>query len=208
MTTQTPMPGAPAALTADGCACAAGHAPCRGPESVIRAAVALLDQCSAFIRDLPDPVYTAESRTLKGGTIGKHIRHLVDHYEAILVGVEADAVIDYDHREREVPMESRRAAALENVERARRRLAELAGPRLDGPARIRVMLAADGAETELHTTIAREVAFATHHAVHHHAMIKAIAEEHGVSPAPEFGRAPSTLHHERQPPPAPGQPAR
>ncbi len=178
------------------CGCGSGSGACRRSDGVVRAAVALLDQCAAFIQTLPDPAYTADSMTIRGGTIGKHIRHVLDHYDAILVGVEADSVIDYDHRERDVPMESRRPAALENVERTRRRLLGLTGLQLDGPARIRVMLAADGSEAELGTTVARELAFATHHAVHHQAMMKAIAAEHGVHPGPEFGKAPSTLNHE------------
>lgn len=178
-----------------GCGCGKSPGRCRA-DGVVRAAVALLDQCASFVAALPDPVFTADSSRIRGGTIGKHVRHILDHYDAILVGVEAEAVIDYDHRERDVPMEARRAAAVENITRARHQLMSLTPPQLDGPARIRVMLAADGSETELLSTVARELAFATHHAVHHHAMIRAIAEEHGVAPGAEFGKAPSTLNYE------------
>lgn len=166
-----------------------------GCAGVVGAALALLEQCDAFIRLLPEQAYTADSATIRGGTIGKHIRHLLDHFDAILVGVEAEAAIDYDHRERDVPMELRPVAALEGIERTRRRLAGLMARPLDGPARIRVMLAADGSEAEFGTTIARELAFATHHAIHHQAMMRAIAQEHGVAPGPDFGKAPSTINH-------------
>lgn len=179
------------------CGCGAAPGVCREP-GVVRAAVALLDQCTAFIAGVSDGVYTAESATIRGGSIGKHIRHVLDHFDAILVGVEAAAVIDYDHRERDVPMESRRPLALEGVERTRRRVASLTPSQLCGPARIRIMLAAGGDQAELGTTIARELAFATHHAVHHQAMMKAIAAEHGLAAAAEFGRAASTLHHDHR----------
>lgn len=170
----------------------------RGSAAVVSAAVALLDQCDAFVREVPDTAYTADSRTLKGGTIGKHVRHVLDHYAAILVGIDSATAIDYDRRERDVPMETRRQSALENVERTRLRLGSLTAEQLDGPARIRVMLAGDGTEAELESTLARELAFATHHAVHHHAMMKAIAEEHGVNAGADFGKAPSTLNYEHR----------
>ncbi len=189
--------------------CCGGHAadtglaPGRGAEAavndaVVLAALALLEQCGSFVGALPDTAYTADSRTIKGGTIGKHVRHVLDHYAAILVGVESATPIDYDHRERDVPMETRRQSALDGVEHTRRRLRGLSVAQLDGPVRVRVMLACDGAEAELGSTLARELAFATHHAVHHHAMIRAIAEEQGVAPAAEFGKAPSTLSYEHR----------
>jgi hypothetical protein len=48
----------------------------------------------------------------------------------------------------------------------------------------------------LGSTLARELAFASHHAIHHHAMMKAIAQEHGQAAESGFGVAPSTLNHE------------
>jgi len=62
--------------------------------------------------------------------------------------------------------------------------------------RVRVMLCADGQHAELGSTLGRELAFAAHHAVHHHAMVAAIAAEFGLSAPDGFGRAPSTIHHE------------
>jgi hypothetical protein len=59
------------------------------------------------------------------------------------------------------------------------------------------MLTSDGVDAELGSTLGRELAFATHHAVHHHAMLGAIAAELGVATPPEFGKAPSTIRHER-----------
>jgi len=62
---------------------------------------------------------------------------------------------------------------------------------------VRVMLTSDGQDTTLPSTFGRELAFAAHHAIHHHAMIKAIAEEFGIATPAEFGKAPSTLNFER-----------
>lgn len=58
------------------------------------------------------------------------------------------------------------------------------------------MVAESGLEVDLASTLGRELAFATHHAVHHAAMMKAIASEFGVTAETAFGKAPSTLLYE------------
>ncbi|HZW10107.1 MAG TPA: hypothetical protein VFF69_09410, partial [Phycisphaerales bacterium] len=65
------------------------------------------------------------------------------------------------------------------------------------PVTIRVMLSEDGEEALLESTVAREVAFATHHGVHHVAMMKAIAGEMGIELAADAGKAASTIQYER-----------
>ena len=55
-------------------------------------------------------------------------------------------------------------------------------------------------EVGLPSTLARELGFAAHHAIHHLAMIRILALHHaGLSPSdlpPDFGRAPSTVQHD------------
>jgi uncharacterized damage-inducible protein DinB len=163
------------------------------PHPVVAAALAMLDQCDEFVRMVDDPAYVAESRTIAGGTIGKHVRHVLDHFRAALAG---HAVIDYDRRARNVPMETDRREAFAAIEALRRRMRALDAGALEGPVRVRVMLSADGSSGVLTSTLGRELAFAAHHAVHHHAMLRAIGAEFGISVGPDFGKAPSTLHSE------------
>lgn len=165
--------------------------------AVVAAATALLAQCRDLIKSVPQSVYARDSRALAGGTIGKHVRHVLDHYVAVVNGAECGNVIDYDRRERNVPMEVDPEQAIVTMDHV---LAKLIGTKLCDPdmaLRIRVMVAADGTEVELGTTFARELAFATHHAVHHQAMIAAISREFGCAVDERFGKAPSTLHHEQ-----------
>ncbi|MEM9064324.1 MAG: DinB family protein [Planctomycetota bacterium] len=159
------------------------------------AAGALLAQATQLLESLSDEAYRTNSEILQGGTIGKHVRHVVDHFAAPLCD-EAAECVDYDHRERDVPMETDRAAAIEKISGLRRQLAELTEDDLRAPLRIRVMLAGDGTCAELPSSLGRELFFAFHHAVHHNAMIGAIAREHGAQTVPGFGTAPSTLNHE------------
>lgn len=158
------------------------------------AADAVLAQCAALLAEVSDTVYSTPSTTVQGGTIGKHLRHTLDHFAAALS--PAGETIDYDHRERDRPMETDRAAALAAVAGVRERLATFADSA--AAVRVRVMVCADGACTELSSTRGRELAFATHHAVHHQAMMRTIAGEFGIDVFEGFGKAPSTQEHERR----------
>jgi uncharacterized damage-inducible protein DinB len=182
---------------AGNCSCTNG---CEEIAAVAHAAAALLEQCQRFIAGLPSgglQAYAAASERMPGGTIGKHIRHSLDHFRAALEGAESGAAIDYDHRARDVPMETLPEAASEAIRALCARLEGLDGAALSRPVRVRVMLTGDGAEAELTSTLARELAFATHHAVHHHAMIGVIAGEFGHAVPPGFGKAPSTINYDR-----------
>lgn len=170
----------------------------QGTGPVAAAAVAMMDRCEWFVRSVPGDKYAVESRTLQGGTIGKHIRHTLDHFRAVLEAANLrDCVIDYDHRQRAVPMETQPGEAIKAIREIRERLLSLNAEMLDAAVRVRVMVSGDGAEAELGSTLARELAFVSHHAVHHHAMLGAIAAEHGIVVDGEFGRAPSTVSYER-----------
>ncbi|MDX9910224.1 MAG: hypothetical protein RBS39_00185 [Phycisphaerales bacterium] len=160
---------------------------------------AVLEQCAAFIASVDDRAYAGTSGVLKDGTIGKHVRHSVDHFAAIFAGLDGDAPIDYDHRQREVPMETDRAAALGAITTLAGRLGRVDSEKLATPVRVRVMLSGAGDEAELTSTLARELFFAAHHAIHHHAMIKAIAGEFGCACGAEFGVAPSTINAQAGP---------
>jgi hypothetical protein len=161
------------------------------------AAEAVLTQCLAFVLAVPDASYCKPSCTIRGGTVGKHLRHTLDHFSAVLGVVnEPDQPIDYDARERNVPMETDRRIAIIAMSDLRDQLAAAASEGLERTVRVRVMIDGDGRRADLGSTLGRELAFATHHAVHHQAMMKAIATEFGVVVSEHFGKANSTLKFE------------
>lgn len=162
------------------------------------AVLANLDECAEIVRRVSDRAYTSPSSVLVGGTIGKHVRHALDHFRAAAhAGDPGAAPIDYDHRARNVPVEDDRSLALSAIGEVRATIAALPDAELTRAVRVRVMLSGHGAEAVLGSTLARELFFAMHHAIHHHAMIRAIAQEFGVNTSSDFGKAPSTVHHER-----------
>lgn len=168
-----------------------------GPCSpTVTAALGVLEQCSGFLAGVDRTRYIAPCPGLLGSTIGQHVRHSLDHFGAVLGGLDGQ-IIDYDHRERQTPIERDPGAALHALHEVCDRLWRAAENELSGPVRVRVMLTADGGDTLLGSTLARELAFAAHHAVHHYAMMAAIAVELRLGVPEGFGKAPSTLNHER-----------
>ena len=175
---------------------AAANAEAGATAPVAIAAIRLLEQCEDLVGRLSDEAYTADSRVLAGGTIGKHLRHCLDHYRAALDAGEAGRDADYDRRARGGDLECRRDVALAELAALRDRLGTVSGETLANPLRVRFMITGDGTEETFESSFGREIAFAGHHAVHHFAMIKAIAGEHGVDAGADFGKAPSTINHE------------
>lgn len=166
------------------------------PCQTASAALALLDQCASFINSLGPGAYTHQSPMMFNGTIGQHVRHSLDHFVAALTALEGLPIV-YDRRERGTKIESEPSAALELIESLRRPLLAVDAREGARAVRVRVMLTAAGDETEIGSTLDRELAFASHHAVHHHAMMVAICHEMKQPVLPGFGKAPSTLNFER-----------
>lgn len=175
--------------------------------------------------------FTAISPVL-GASIGQHFRHSMDHIELIALVSAAKcssaaaheastaepADIHYDLRVRggtlEKDMDEARnrivsvVGVLDEVTTAlstakNDEVEELASFIANSPVNAQFFLTADeNEESKLPSTVARELGFAAHHAIHHLAMVRVIALETAglsVEDLPDhFGRAPSTIKHDRE----------
>lgn len=168
----------------------------RPVSDTLLASCAMLGQVEELLSRLDDDAYTRACPTIYNSTIGGHVRHTLDHYRAALATLEGETV-DYDHRDRDTAIETTVDAALTEIEALKREVGAIPDAVIEKPTTIQVMLTGDGACTELKTTLARELWFATHHAIHHNAMIRTIAGDHGIETPDGFGKAPSTIDHER-----------
>lgn len=171
-------------------------APDVGIEHVPAMACAVLTQCVEALSAFTPDQYTAPAPGGGGGTIGKHVRHALDHFSALLE--QPEEAIDYDHRERGVPVENHADTACIEIGRLSGMIRALHEVDLYREVSVRVMLDGNGTTTRLPSTLGRELFFAVHHAIHHHAMIGALAHGMGVAVPEGFGKAPSTLDHERR----------
>lgn len=163
--------------------------------AVCCAADAILDQCAEYIDRVSDAQFVQESEVVPGGTIGKHVRHTLDHFRCAITTCCTEP-IDYDHRCRGGCVESDRDEAKREVATLRSLMGALSEAKLGETVTTRVMLCGDGQTADLESTRAREIFFAMHHAIHHNAILKAIGLELGFECPEGFGTAPSTINFE------------
>lgn len=162
-----------------------------------------LGQAIELLDALPAGLYAARPAHFDRGGVGVHLRHVLDHYDAFLDGIESGR-IDYDARERDPVTES-------DIEVARSRLcstiarmsAVSSRPEIaaNAPARaIEVAMdlgePAQGNAVSSASSIARELQYLVAHTVHHFALMAVALRLAGHEPGPDFGVAPSTLRHE------------
>lgn len=131
------------------------------------------------------------------GPVGSHLRHVIEHYEALLAGAEQGAV-DYDRRPRDRQLERCAIEARRRVVELQSQLAPGRHLRLEHPLTVRGQAGLVG---ELHFTVSssfgRELVFVASHAVHHYALLQSHCRQQGINLGADFGKAPASVAHER-----------
>jgi uncharacterized damage-inducible protein DinB len=133
---------------------------------------------------------------LKGQhTVGKHVRHIIDHYQAFLLGLDEMAVpkVNYEHRQREKALETQPGTAGHRL----RLVGECLGQLLDDHHQAPILLdyPTGKGSVEMPSCLGRELAFLSSHTIHHMAIIGLLAEQLNVEPDRTFGVHPSTLRY-------------
>ncbi|KAI8801323.1 hypothetical protein BJ742DRAFT_837631 [Cladochytrium replicatum] len=206
-------------------------------DAVITAALAVLEQYVCLLMSLREngsevqhecthPPFVFVSKMVPGSTVGKHFRHMLDHFRLLISGVptllkshgkdiesvgsiggsgnaHADPsnlwLVDYDIRERNVPIERDIDQALKELRAIQDSLSVFPHSLFDHPVMVRVAVhEGHDVDVPLPSTFGRELWFAVHHATHHAALIRVICLEQNIQVAPEFGIAPSTLRATRR----------
>jgi len=161
--------------------------------------VELLRQLDAFVGSLTDDEYTRAPIGPSESSIGQHVRHSLDHFDALLT-FKGEGVLDYDARERGTAIETSRAAARRLIDRLCGELAVIAAtPSVDRALLLSAQVTARGDRVTVASSLGRELVFALSHTIHHNALIAFMAAMLGVETPPGFGYAPATITHvERQ----------
>jgi uncharacterized damage-inducible protein DinB len=156
--------------------------------------VAVLGQLGTLVDSLTDEQYRTKPVAVVSSNVGGHVRHCLDHIDALLAGVERGA-LDYDRRQRGTEVETSRQAALDAIRRLERRLHAFPRNAEARPLRLSVLVSGDRPAVEVTSSVGRELAFVLSHTIHHNALIAVVARALGA-PVPErFGYAPSTIAH-------------
>lgn len=128
--------------------------------------------------------------------IGKHVRHVLEHYEGLLNGFAGGAV-DYEARAREPELENSPEAARHRLRSLQQRLLEL--PNSGGPGALLIHYTpqCDESAAWIASTLERELHFLLSHTIHHMALIGLLARGCGQPVDSAFGVAASTLRYQR-----------
>lgn len=167
--------------------------------SLVQANIHFLEQGVHLLDDIDDEMYVITQPSQYNSGIGKHFRHILDHYLSLVEHKQGK--IDYDARERDGRIETDRgyaiSLAIEIIGKLR--------PYSEDGSLIREKVSVrsnEGAKTGdspwSSSSIKRELQFLISHTVHHYALIAVILRIQGYDPGEEFGVAPSTLQYQRE----------
>jgi hypothetical protein len=130
------------------------------------------------------------------GPVGAHMRHVIEHYEALLDAV-CTRQVNYDARPRDRALEATPELAGHRLHALRQRLGHWTPDLLDMSVQV---LGQGGTVGDFNfrvlSSIGRELAFVAGHAVHHFALLAAHCQQHGIPTPAHFGKAPSTVANE------------
>lgn len=154
----------------------------------------ILDQLAAAIKQLDPADFTRPSSSLSNATIGQHVRHTLEFFHCLELGLATGAV-NYDHRERRETLENSKSESLAALERIKSFLDRQTA---NCPMILEVSYERGGkAIRTVPSNYFRELSYNIEHLVHHMALIKIGLRE--VAPyvkiPAEFGVAISTLRH-------------
>lgn len=170
-------------------------APLSDCRDLARAITAALDQLDRVVRSLDASQYCSIScDPAFGASIGRHVRHILDHIGAIQSAATSAPVADYESRARDAQIERDPELALVEIARLREAVASMSDVDPARPAMILIAVTRGQPKVTLPSTIGRELSFILSHTVHHHAIIRTMLCGLGLSASidPEFGLAPGT----------------
>jgi len=165
-------------------------------DQLLAAADEVLEQGEALLAGLSDAQYGEAA--FGATTIGAHYRHSLEHFKILFETIK-DSHIDYDRRERDIDLETRRLTALKTTRDFREAARFLATLSPERPIEVRSKIShASLLSCSAPSTIGREIMYAVSHAIHHHALIAMICGLNRIAVPEDFGIAPSTIAHQRE----------
>ncbi|CAG8510375.1 4228_t:CDS:10 [Diversispora eburnea] len=174
-------------------------------QEIHRVAFKTLQQSIDLLKSLPnDEGFVYESKHVPSSTIGKHVRHVCDHFKSLFeskplslqrLGYTTDKFdlmdkppnwnLDYDNRNRKSSIETSRMLAIKQIEQLQSTITnDCTTVPLSTPINISVTVDSDPLidnSVPLQSTYGRELWFCCLHAIHHYALIRVICIEQDLS---------------------------
>lgn len=166
---------------------------------VVKSNIYFLKQGIDLLSSIDDEQYARNNGKYFKSGIGRHFRHILEHYQS-LINRHSDK-INYDERARDLRLETDRTFAIKTM----RSIIDSLQVFLDNPPLIDKKIAVksnEGIGEEESpwspSSLRREFQFLISHTVHHYALIALILKTMGIETEENFGKAPSTLKYEQQ----------
>ncbi|KEQ19500.1 DinB family protein [Endozoicomonas numazuensis] len=151
-----------------------------------------VEQLMGFVSGLSSEDYRFRDSELFQSTIGQHLRHVLDLYEAIR-SPAVEGAVDYDLRRRGLLLEHEKNAGLAELKDLQQWLQALKADDLAVEVEMKTeVLLSENSSVRLKSSLARELIFASSHLTHHLALMATIAKVAGNNIDPSVGMAPAT----------------
>lgn len=156
-----------------------------------------ISQLLDLLTTLPDDLYRRPIGARGQHFLGKHIRHIIDHYDAFFTVLEdpSHRPVNYDARAREPGLERNPAVAIKRLNSLCDALNKLQTAHQD--RLVNLDCVCDQGVTTLTSSLGRELMFLSSHCIHHMAIIGLLVEQNGGQVGAQFGVHPATLRHQR-----------
>ncbi len=150
-----------------------------------------------LLESLTADQYSKKIEILSEGSIGQHIRHILEFFQCLFHGIE-NGEVDYDSRKRNLQLETDKDFALKTIEEITKQLLEIKG---DQDLLLIANYSVDSeSKQKVKTTLFRELTYNLEHSIHHQALIKVAVFEMQICGTikENFGYAPSTLRFNKE----------
>jgi len=161
---------------------------------LIQSNIYLLKQLSEVVTQLKDDDYALPLDIYSASSVGQHTRHILCFFDCLFQAY-ATGEVCFDNRQRKVTIEQNVQVAYHEIERIVTLL-----PTVKEDRGVKLLSIADGEESVMDSSIARELLYVQEHTVHHLAIIKmGVLHDFSYVKFPDdFGVAQSTIDYQKQ----------
>lgn len=161
----------------------------QGVKTYIAANTVSIEFLIHTLSDISSETYQSVASPGFQSSIGAHYRHIIEHYQCFFAQFDAEEVINYDARQRNLQIETDTAYALTQLQAVRSRLNNFSCD-----DKRTVLVQDDHCVYQMRSSLSRELMFLIGHSEHHSAMIAAMLRIFGYAVDSQFGVANATIN--------------
>ncbi len=158
-----------------------------------KASLQVIEQIRELITQMGD--YYAKSPKHANSSVGKHVRHILDHFD-VLQSAEASGTVNYNIRSRDSLAEVSQINALERLDMIVNWLVTSELHDVSVMVESEISLT-DYANFTISGSLHREFCYVINHSIHHIAYAKLLAAQFNIKLSAAIGIAPATATHIR-----------